>query len=110
MSMKVIVGTVALASVFVMGGYMFAHGTSDSITTTVTDKHRVVDRDGDSKWIVMTEDMSFQNSDALWHMKFNSTDIQGKLRVDGTYRIEYYGWRVPVMSMYPNIISVEEVE
>lgn len=107
-STRMLVGVVGLVGVIGLGvastAYV-AYGTQDSIVATVTGKDRVVSKE-DSKWIVMTDMMSFENIDSIMHMKFNSTDIQGKLVEGQTYLIDYYGFRVPFLNMYPNIIEV----
>ena len=52
----------------------------------------------------------FSNSDSLWFGKWNSASIQGQINPGKTYKFETYGWRVPFLSMKPNIISAEEVK
>jgi len=42
--------------------------------------------------------------------KFDSSTIQGKLKVGKTYNLTHYGWRVPFLSWYENIVGVVEVE
>lgn len=78
---------------------------------TVTDKERIVESNGDgdttSKYLVFTESETFENTDALFFGKFNSSDIQGKLRKDSTYNMRVVGWRIQWLSQYRNIISVE---
>lgn len=104
---KVIAGAV-LALVLAVGSVGYTvYGSSDTITATVTGKDRSVSKD-ESKWIVMTDKMSFENTDSLFHAKFNSTDIQGQLVEGNTYEISYYGFRVPFLSIYPNITDVVE--
>lgn len=87
-------------------------GTKETVTVTVTGKERVTSGSGDSlshKYLVFTEHETFQNTDALFHWKYNSSDIQGKLRDGEVYRFEVYGWRIPFFSMYRNITSIQPV-
>ena len=43
-------------------------------------------------------------------LKFNSSNIQGKLKEGHTYKVTVIGYRVPFFSWYQNIIKVEELE
>lgn len=87
--------------------------TQDTITVTVTDKSErtQVDSEGriqSSKYLVFTETETLENTDVFVLGKFHSSDIQGRLREDSTYTLRVYGWRVPFLSMYRNIIDVSE--
>lgn len=82
-------------------------------TVTVTDKDRIVNG-GSSKYLVYTEDMHgntivFENVDSNIRFKYNSSDIQGQLKIGHTYRLTVVGYRIPFLSMYENIIKIQEV-
>ena len=104
-------GTAAAVMItgFALPSYLYAHHTGGSMTALVTDKERVCDggQNGDCQWMVMTDQMAFINVDSLWHLKYDSTDLQSKISVGEEYHITYYGWRIPFFSAYPNIVSVE---
>jgi hypothetical protein len=40
-------------------------------------------------------------------MKFNSSDIYNQLEKGKKYRIKVYGFRIPFLSWYKNIIEVK---
>lgn len=83
-------------------------------TTVVTHKERVCSGDGDSvtcKYLIFTEAGTFELTDAIFGARrFNSSDVYGRIRVDRTYKITSYGWRLPFFSQYPNIDKIEEVK
>lgn len=88
--------------------YYASHGTIEVVTATVTDKERITTGSGEnmeSKYLVFTNRETFENTDSLWHGKFNSSDLQGRLKVGETYRFKVYGWRIGFMSSYRNIIE-----
>lgn len=58
-----------------------------------------------SKYLVFTESEVFENTDAFWALKFNSSDIQGQIGVGETCTLRVYGWRIPFLSMYRNILE-----
>ena len=103
-------------AVLIGAGVTAPHLDRDVYIATVTDKERVVKRRGDkvsSKYLVFTELQEggtkvFKNTDSLLEFKFNSSDLQGRLKEGQTYEIGTYGWRVPLLSMYKNIVSVRE--
>lgn len=90
---------------------------------TITDKDRIVDpntsnkdkNDIKSKYIVFTEDESgksrtFENTDVFIRFKWNSSDVQGSLKINHKYRLTVIGYRIPFMSSYENILKAEEVK
>jgi hypothetical protein len=63
----------------------------------------------DQLLLVTNENEGFLNTENLFFGKFNTRDIFNQLKVGGTYKIKYYGWRNGFNSGFPNILSVEEV-
>lgn len=58
----------------------------------------------------------FRNADTgfgfPWYFKFNSADVQAKAqqlsKEDDLALIQYYGWRIRLISTFPNIVSIEK--
>lgn len=87
----------------------FQYVTKTNVTFTVIEKERVTERRGDSissKYLIFTDSEVFQNTDSIFYFKFNSSDIYVKLKKDHTYEAVVYGWRVPFLSMYRNIVKI----
>lgn len=84
---------------------------SKVVTVTGVTTKRVSDH-GKTKdiYLVFTDDQTFKNVDSPAYLKFNSSDLQGRLIMTGKFRIEYYGFRIPITSTYRNIIKAEKVE
>ncbi|HML06061.1 MAG TPA: hypothetical protein VK426_09830 [Methanobacterium sp.] len=59
--------------------------------------------------LVTNESEGFFNNENFLFQKFNTRDIFNQLKVGGTYKIKYYGWRNGYNSGFPNILSVEQV-
>ena len=57
----------------------------------------------------------FRNEDAWWFAKFNSYDLQtiaadaARSNPPRLMRVKYYGWRIPLLSVLPNAISMKPV-
>ncbi|MEQ4717869.1 hypothetical protein [Nonomuraea sp. B19D2] len=77
-------------------------------TITVADKGRVCDNSGSCRYLVWDRDGDvYENTDAWLSLKFSSSTLYGELKEGRTYRVKVNGWRVPVTSSYPNILSIE---
>jgi hypothetical protein len=63
-----------------------------------------------STYLIFTDHGVFRNDDAGWFVKYNSSDVYGNLDVGKRYRFKVYGWRIPIFSMYPNLVKAEEVK
>lgn len=79
---------------------------------TITDKERI--HSGNEKYLVFGEDLDgnvvvFENSDSLLRGKWDSSNLQGELKIGNTYEITVVGYRVPLFSWYENIISAKEI-
>ena len=107
-----------------VGGSLYQSFNDTTYTITVTDKERVVKTDKkssdnstnvESYYLVWGTDQTtgeefvFENVDSLIRFKFNSSDIQGQLHEGETYNITVIGLRIPFLSEYQNIISVDKI-
>lgn len=100
---------VAIAAVFVLAGC--GTGNDREMTIHVTDKDRVCDSNNECQYLVYTDEGTFKNVDSMLNGKWNSSDIQGQLKRDHTYRVKVEGFRSGFLSEYPNIIEIiDEVE
>lgn len=83
-------------------------------TATVTDKERIVDKDNTSKYLIFTETeggkvVVFENTDSFFRGKFDSSDIQGSIKIGKTYDFTVIGYRIPLFSTYENIVDCYEI-
>ena len=62
-----------------------------------------------STYLIYTDHGVFRNNDAFWFMKFNSSDFYGNLDIGHYYQLRVYGWRIPIFTMYPNIVRMKQV-
>ncbi|WP_126423646.1 DUF1523 family protein [Asticcacaulis excentricus] len=81
----------------------WSHGEAVVEVTGTTTKRE----GGRDVYLVFTTSGTFRNTDSLHYLKFDSSDLQGQLNRPGRYRINYYGFRVPVLSLYRNITRAE---
>lgn len=76
-------------------------GTDDNGMMTISSANDLL--------LVTTKREGFLNEENLFFQKFNTRDIFNDLRVNGTYKIKYFGWRNGYNNGFPTILSVEEV-
>jgi Protein of unknown function (DUF1523) len=88
---------------------LYSYFVSDTIMTRITDAQMTK---VDGRFMIATEDRPFVNFDAKYRFKFNSGTIQNEaIRLKGkVVKIHKYGWRIPILSQYENIVKVEEVK
>ena len=79
-----------------------------TVTFTVEDK-AIKRYDDDDKYLVYTDNGTYEITDSLVYLRWDSSDLYGKIKVGETYKAKVYGWRIPIVSSYKNIVSVEEV-
>src|SRR5512143_4293708 len=84
---------------------LYSFFVSDTIITKITDAQMAK---VDGRFMIATEYRPFVNYDAKYRFKFNSGTIQNEaIRLKGKEaKIRKYGWRVPVLSMYENVVSI----
>jgi len=77
---------------------------------TGTIESTVVDR-GNTYFVFQLDDgikQIFQNEDTIWFLKFNSGNLLMELKAGNSYQVLVAGWRIPFLSMYRNIITIQE--
>ncbi|MBS3090283.1 DUF1523 domain-containing protein [Candidatus Pacearchaeota archaeon] len=103
-----------LAGATIAGGLALAvatfnlpHLCRETVTATVKDKEvkRYKDKD---KYLIFTDKGVFEDTDSWVELKFNSSDLYGKLERGKSYNLGVYGWRIPFLSKYRNITKIKE--
>lgn len=87
---------------------LYSYFAADTIMTRITDAQMTK---VDDMFMIATEERPFVNYDAKYRFKFDSGTVQNDaIRLKGkVVRIRKYGWRVPVLSWYENVVKIEEV-
>lgn len=108
----VIIGLCIVALVVSFSIFSYFHVTT--IEGVVTDKYNKRDGKADKFYIVVKDDSDnetvLENTDSTWMFKWDSADIQAKVKEGKRYKVELRGWRVPILSMFPNVDNIKEVK
>mgnify|MGYP000848490329 CR=1 FL=1 len=88
---------------------LYSYFVSDTVITRITDAQMNM---VDGKFMIATEYKPLANYDAKYRFKFDSGNIQNEaIRLKGKQvKIWKYGWRIPIFSMYENVVKIEEVK
>ena len=79
------------------------------VTFNVTRAERVTDAaGGTARYLIFTDQGVYQNVDDWLFLKWNSSDVQGKMNPGAKVTAKITGMRLGIFSWYPNIIKVIE--
>ena len=88
---------------------LYSYFVADTVVTTINDAQMTKVNE---QFMIATDYRPFVNFDAKYRLKFDSGSVQNdaiKLR-GKKVKIKKYGWRIPIFSMYENLVSIEEVK
>ena len=88
---------------------LYSYFVAETIMTRITDAQMT---NVDGRFMIATEDSPFVNEDVWYRFKFDSGSVQNDaIRLKGkVVRIKKYGWRIPFLSRYENVVSIKEVK
>ncbi len=105
--MKIKIILLGIVACILLG--LYSYFVADTVVTRITDAQMTK---VDGKFMIATEYRPFVNYDAKYRFKFNSGTVQNdaiKLR-GKMVKIKKYGWRIPIFSMYENVVKIKEVK
>lgn len=105
---KGILALVVLVIIAIVGFNIAKFSKKETFTTRVTDKERIVKKNGDnldSYYLIYTDNGTYKLEDELLYGNFRSSDWYGKIEIDSTYEFTTIGFRIGFVSEYPNIVE-----
>ena len=94
----------------ILGGHcIYALGTSENKMITI-DKKYTFTRNGFTEFMIIDNNgHHYILNNSIWYWKWNSIEDWHKLKTsedkhNDKILIKYYGWRVPIFGLFPNII------
>ena len=102
---KTVLISIAVCILTVLYSYFIA----DIMQTRITDAQMTK---VDGRFMIATDDRPFVNEDVWYRLKFDSGTVQNDaIRLKGkVVKIKKYGWRIPILSQYENVVSIKEVK
>lgn len=102
-----VIVVISLVSVLIISTIsVFYH--QHNIEFTVTGKDASRSRES-STFLVFTDKTTYKVDDSLINWRWDSADVYGKLQVGHTYSATLQGFRIPFLSMFPNIIDPKDI-
>jgi hypothetical protein len=100
---------IAAGLLFLIAALLYSYFIADTIETRITDAQMTK---VDGRFMIATEYRPFVNEDVWYRLKWDSGTVQNDaIRLKGKpVRIKKYGWRIPVLSRYENVVSIKEVK
>ncbi|HFE4967313.1 TPA: hypothetical protein ACF9MC_000344 [Staphylococcus aureus] len=77
---------------------------------TITDKYNKGQDKEDKFYIVLDNKQVIENSDLLFKKKFDSADIQARLKVGDKVEVKTIGYRIHFLNLYPVLYEVKKVD
>lgn len=111
----VIIGIIAL---ILLLNRWYCMATISNETITISDKGIVVNSYGTGEnttvlsnyMIYTTNGQAIKNTNNIWFWKWNSDELQGKLKKGKKYKIKTWGVRIQWLGMYKHIITITEIK
>lgn len=109
------IAAVLISIILIVNTIMFfPHFFRDTYIVTISNK-RIIRSDNINKYIIYAqmEDGNmkvFEDENSLVELKFNSEDLYWGLAINKKYEISAYGFTMPLLPYYQNIINVKAVQ
>ena len=110
MSKAIYIIIVITIFLIVFVGFFSGYLNNREIEITITDKYVKRNNDKDIYLIVDENKNTYKVSDLFFKFKFNSTDIYNNLEIGKTYKVKISGFRIKILSEYPNINEIIKEE
>lgn len=100
-----IISVVVIISISILAIGLIAYLTDEWVEVYVKDKERITESQS-GKYLIFTDKEVFENTDSILYWKFNSSDFYSEIEKEQTYKFRVYGFRIPFLSWYRNIIEI----
>ena len=110
-----LVETVIAIAIILCIGFMVAtpfiqRATATTVIITVEDKGTKRSGSNMDKYLIYTDNGTYEITDSIAFFRWNSSDLYGSLKVGSTYECTVCGFRNPFLSSYENIITAIEIK
>ena len=100
--------TIGFATAVLLGHCSYALGTVENKIIQINKKY-LFDRNGFTEFMIVDDNGKHYNiNNSLWYWKWDSIEDWHKLEPNKKIIIKYYGWRVPLFGMFPNIVMSKQ--
>lgn len=94
-----------ILGIMTVGHICYAIGTKEEKEIFVTKKY-TFDRNGFTEFMVVDINGKHYNiNNSVWYWKWNSIEDWSSIKENSTINAKFYGWRVPLFGIFPNIVN-----
>ena len=94
-----------ILGIMTVGHLCYAIGTKEEKEIFVTKKY-TFDRNGFTEFMIVDINGNHYNiNNSLWYWKWNSIEDWSAIKENSTINAKFYGWRVPIFGVFPNIVN-----
>jgi hypothetical protein len=102
------IGTIAIG--ITLGHCIYALKTEKNKLIKVNKKYKFT-KNGFTEFMIIDENGNHYNiNNSIWYWKWDSIEDWHKIETSKEIVIKYYGWRIPLFGMFPNIIMSKQEE
>lgn len=112
--MTIVEIAITIAIIFCIG-FMVAtpfiqRATATTVIITVEDKGTKRSGSNSDKYLIYTDNGTYEITDSIAFFRWNSSDLYGSMKIGSTYECTVCGFRNPFLSSYENIITATEIK
>ena len=86
----------------------YAIGTKREKEIIVTKKYKFNINGYTNFMIIDSEGDHYNVNNSIWYMKWDSIEDWTSIEANKTAYVEYYGFRVPFLGLFPNVVSLKK--
>jgi hypothetical protein len=109
----IVVGGIAVVVVVFLVALFAGYGKTSWVDFQLTGKESVSTSDGNGnnghEYRLYTTHGTYKVTDSVIHWRRNSADVYGRLLVGHKYHCKVYGWRVPLVSSFKNVLDCKQI-
>ncbi len=92
------------------GHGIYAYSTEEKDAILVTKKYKM-NRNGFTDFMIIDDKgRHFNVNNSLWYWKWNSVEDWHNIEENKQLFIRYYGWRIPVIGLFPNVTLSDKAQ
>ncbi len=89
---------------------IYAYSTDKNEHVKIVKKYKMV-RNGFTEFMIIDDkDRHFNVNNSFWYNKWNSVEDWSSIKEGDELYFKYYGYRMPILGMFPNIYMTNRVE
>jgi len=104
----ILYGKIVGGSLMLVSHGIYAYSTNKYEKINIIKKYKI-SRNGFTDFMIIdNKGRHFNINNSFWYNKWNSIEDWHKIKENNEIYIKYYGWRIPIFGVFPNIVKNDE--